>query len=263
MFILTLQCPERDKDMLISGLWDRSTDGVIEEGCEVQAFFAEQFDASEFAAFAPHWKLAEERDWVTETQQSWKPFAVGERFFLVPAWLDDAAPEGRLRLTIHPGLAFGTGADTTTQLCLEALERHLRTNARVLDLGTGTGILAEAALLLGAGSVTACDIDRDAAVQARLNIPPVVGVFAGSSRAVRSGSMDLIVANINAHTINVVADDLLRIARPGGTIVLSGVPVRDEGMLRLPFPVSERTERKEWLGLVCRAPTGENGSVKK
>jgi ribosomal protein L11 methyltransferase len=254
MFILTLQCPAQEKDMLISNLWDRNTEGVIEEGDRIQAFFSEQFDVAEFAAYAPQWKLAEERDWVAETQQSWKPFAVGQRFFLVPAWLDDAAPEGRLRLTIHPGLAFGTGADTTTQLCLEAMERNLRLGAHVLDLGTGTGILAEAALLLGAGSVTACDIDRDAAAQARLNIPSGAGVFAGSSRAIRTGSMDLIVANINAHTINVVADDLLRIARPGGTVVLSGVPVRDEGMLRLPFPVSERVERKEWLGLVCHTP---------
>lgn len=260
MFILTLYCHARDKDMLISRLWDRNTEGVIEEGDQVQAFFGEQFEACEFAAFGPQWKPAEERDWVTETQQSWKPFAVGEKFFLVPVWLDDAAPEGRLRLTIHPGLAFGTGADTTTQLCLEALERHLHPNARVLDLGTGTGILAEAALLLGAGSVTACDIDPGAAAQARLNIPPSAGVFAGSSRAVGSGSMDLIVANINAHTINVVAGDLLRIARPGGTIVLSGVPVRDEGMLRLPFAVSERVTRNEWLGLVCRTPlTGSGG----
>ena len=229
----------------------------------MQAFFAEQFDAAEFAAYSPQWKLAEERDWVSETQQFWKPFAVGTRLFLVPAWLNDAAPAGRLRLTIHPGLAFGTGADTTTQLCLEAMERHLLANACVLDLGTGTGILAEAALLLGAGSVIACDIDRDAAAQARLNTPAGVSVFAGSSRAVRSGSMDMIVANINAHTINVVAGDLLRIARPGGTIVLSGVPVRDESMLRLPFSIFERTERKEWLGLVCHTPAEENGSVEE
>ena len=75
--------------------------------------------------------------------------------------------------------------------------------------------------------------------------------------------MDLIVANINAHTINVVAGDLLRIARPGGTIVLSGVPARDEGMLRLPFAASGRVERKEWLGLVCHTPEAGSGSVGK
>lgn len=263
MFILTLSCPAREKDLIIANLWERNTEGVIEEGDRLQAFFAEQFDAAEFGAFSPQWSTAEERDWVAETEQSWKPFTVGTRFYLVPVWLDDSAPAGRLRLTIHPGMAFGTGADTTTQLCLEALERHLIEGDRVLDLGTGTGILAEAALLLGAASVMACDIDRDAARQARLNTPQDVSVFAGSSRAVRSGSMDLIVANINAHTINVVAGDLLRIARPGGTIVLSGVPVRDEAMLRLPFTAFERVERNEWLGLVCCTPGAENVSVVK
>lgn len=263
MFILTLICSADEKDILISNLWERSTEGVIEEGDQIQAFFADQFDAAEFAAFSPQWKAAEERDWVSETQQSWKPFAVGTRFFLVPAWLDDPAPEGRLRLTIHPGLAFGTGADTTTQLCLEAMESHVRTDDHVLDLGTGTGILAEAALLLGAASVTACDIDVDAAAQARLNTPPGVMVYAGSSRAVRTGCMDLIVANINAITINAVAADLLRIVRPGGTIILSGVPVRDEAMLQLPFTAGRRVERKEWLGLVCHTPVAENGSVVK
>ncbi len=251
MFILTLDCPSREKDLLISNLWDLGTEGVIEEGDQVQAFFGEQFDAAAFASYSPQWKLAEERDWAAETQASWTPFAVGERFYLVPAWLDDEAPEGRMRLTIHPGMAFGTGADTTTQLCLEAMERHLQPGAKVLDLGTGTGILAEAALLLGAGRVTACDIDCDAASQARRNIPAHVDVFAGSSKAVRSSSMDLIVANINANTINVVAADLSRILRPSGTIILSGVPVRDEAMLHLPFVVTGRVERKEWLGLVC------------
>ena len=251
MFILTLDCPAREKDLLISDLWELGTEGLIEDGGQVQAFFNEQFDAAKFNAYSPQWKPAEDRDWAAETQASWTSFAVGERFYLVPSWLNDCAPQGRLLLTIHPGMAFGTGADTTTQLCLEALERNLKPGAAVLDLGTGTGILAEAALLLGANTVTACDIDCDAAAQARRNIPTQVDVFAGSAKAVRSHSMDLIVANINAHTINAVAADLLRILRPGGTIILSGVPARDEAMLRLPFAISERVERREWLGLVC------------
>ena len=115
---------------------------------------------------------------------------VGERFFLVPEWRDDPAPPGRFRIAVNPGMAFGTGVHETTQLCIEALERVVRPGIAVLDVGTGSGILAQAARLLGAAKVYACDIDPVAVAIAGNG-------FIGSVNAVASAKVDVVVANIS------------------------------------------------------------------
>ena len=256
MKFLELTCGYEDKDTLIAELYEHGTLGVSETDFtpgrfRLQAFFDEQFDTGLFETFAPVWGDAEERDWRQESLDGWQPMEAGKRFYLVPAWRDDAAPEGRIRLTIHPGLAFGTGADTTTQLCLEALEECVKSGDRVFDIGTGTGILAEAAVLLGAGFVIACDTDPDAANTARENTPSAVNVFAGSSRAVASASMDVIVANIITETLGHIAPDMHRILKPGGTLILSGIAKQGAERLDGKFHVRERRERNEWLCLIC------------
>jgi ribosomal protein L11 methyltransferase len=111
-------------------------------------------------------------------------------------------------------MAFGTGRHETTQLCLEALETYVRPGVRVLDVGTGSGILAQAAALLGAGPVWACDIDPEAVEIARGNAGP--NLFIGSVDAVRSGAAGLIAANISPEAIARLAPELLRCLRPGG-----------------------------------------------
>ena len=83
------------------------------------------------------------------------PMEVGEKFFLVPEWRDDAPPPGRFRITVNPRMAFGTGVHESTRLCLEAMEEFVRPGSDVLDVGTGSGILAKAADLLGARRVIA------------------------------------------------------------------------------------------------------------
>jgi ribosomal protein L11 methyltransferase len=133
----------------------------------------------------------------------------------VPEWRDDPAPEGRFRITVNPGLAFGTGVHETTQLCIEALEDYVQPGMTVLDVGTGSGILREAARLLGAGRTYACDIDREAVAIAG-------DAFRGSVDAVRTAAADLAIANISPEAIVALAPDLLRAVRPGGVLICSG-----------------------------------------
>jgi len=181
--------------------------------------------------YKPVLERVEDHDWVAESRDRWQPVAVGDRFYLVPEWRDDPAPCGRIRLRTYPGMACGTGAHPATQLCLLAMEKHVHEGNSLLDVGTGSGILAEAARMLGADPVFACDIDPEAAAIAARNFSHSVArtpVFAGSLRSVRSTSMDRIVGNLNLAILRTLRKECDRVLRPGGCIILSGF--REEEM---------------------------------
>ena len=131
-------------------------------------------------------------------------------------------------------MAFGTGEHETTQLCLEALERHVQTGISVFDIGAGSGILAIAAKLLGAGQVSACDIDPEAVDIARENFLGAgvdASLFVGSLDAFRKDAADVIVSNISAGATQTLGGDLYRCLRPGGVALLSGFEPASAGSL--------------------------------
>ena len=200
-----------------------------------------------FAEFSPEFREEESTDWERATRDAWPPLCVGERFYLVAPWDQDAAvPPGRLRLEIYPGMACGTGRHPATQLCLQALERFVKPGARVLDVGSGSGILSDAARLVGAGSVIGCDIDPDAVRIARERVD--VPMFIGSADAIRSQWADVIVANIDAATLERIAPELERVRKPDSTLILSGFPDWDtpDG-----FSPREVLSQGEWRCFVC------------
>jgi ribosomal protein L11 methyltransferase len=205
---------------LLPELYDAGTLGIIEHDGWLEAFFEDAAVAARFGTPVP----AENRDWVQETYDAWPPFLVGERFFVAPPWCTEPAPPGRLRLEINPGLQCGTGQHPCTRLCLEAMEQIIRPGDSVLDVGTGSGILSVAAKLLGAGRVVACDIDPDAAKMAPF--------FVGSVDGVRSGSFDVVVANISEEVIGPMRADFERVA---ARRILSGF----------------QNEEGEWTRLIC------------
>jgi ribosomal protein L11 methyltransferase len=226
MFSLYLECGQAEKDHLIARLWERGSDGITEsdlpgDRCGLRAFFADDAEAPElsreFAGWSAFCQAEEPRDWIAEARSRLAPMCVGARFFLVPEWRDDPTPPGRMRIAVNPGMAFGTGAHETTQLCLEALERELKPGMTVLDVGTGSGILARAAALLGAGSVIASDIDPVAVELARQPFS-----FVGTVDAVRGASVDLAVANISPEAIIALAPQLMRVLRAEGVAIVSG-----------------------------------------
>ena len=260
MLVLHLQCATGEKDRLIAELWERGTAGITEEDApdgrsHLAAFFAEPVEVADLAAWEPRWEPVEDRDWVEVSQSQWAPVLVGARFYLVPAWSREPAPPGRLRLVMKPGQACGTGWHPATQLCLEAMERHVFPGAVVLDIGTGSGILAVAAGLLGAGPIHACDIDPDAAFAARDRLREervAASLFVGSVRSVRSAAIDVVVANINAETLLDMAPEIARIRKPGGRAILSGFPSRHLDRGRAAYPAgAEILEKEDWIALVC------------
>src|ERR1041384_7488763 len=143
MFSIEIECDREDQDLLVAELWEKGSAGIVElTPSRVRAFFEDQVDHKDLMHLFPGSTLRkeEDRDWVQSARQLMQPMEVGARFFLVPEWRDDPAPAGRFRLTVNPGMAFGTGVHETTRLCMEALEEHLKPGMSVLDVETGSGI---------------------------------------------------------------------------------------------------------------------------
>ena len=185
MFYLRLEVEPECVDTLLAELCQAGTAGVVEGDGFVEAFFEDSEAAARFGIPM----RAADRDWVQETEDAWPPLLVGEKFFVVAPWRKEPTPPGRFRLEINPGMQCGTGQHPCTRLCLEAMERVIGPGDRVLDVGTGSGILSIAAMMLGAATVVACDIDSAAARETLF--------FVGSVDAVRSGAFDVVVANIS------------------------------------------------------------------
>ena len=125
---------------------------------EALAFLYERY-SSEGIAHENSTSSINEADWANEWKQYFKPLEIGGKLVIRPTWEEYENQEGRKVLSIDPGMAFGTGGHATTRLCLETMERYIRPDVNVLDLGCGSGILSIAALLLGAKTATGVDID--------------------------------------------------------------------------------------------------------
>jgi ribosomal protein L11 methyltransferase len=223
MFSIEIEAPQDEKDLLVAELWEEGCAGISElEDGRLRAFFEDlgRRGSLNQKFRAVSWREEVEQDWVAISRAGWEPLAIGDRFFLVPDWRDDPAPPGRFRIVVNPGMAFGTGIHETTRLCLEALETHVRPSAPLLDVGTGSGILARAGALLGAGPVWACDTDPVAAEIAFAT--PSAAVFVGSVEAVRPAVAAVTVANISPEAITSLAPALLGTLLPGGVALVSG-----------------------------------------
>ncbi|MEF3273305.1 MAG: 50S ribosomal protein L11 methyltransferase [Chloroflexus sp.] len=227
--------------------------------------------------------LAEE-DWSNAWKQFYSVLRIGERIVIVPSWLDYQPIPNEIVLLLDPGMAFGTGLHPTTRLCLQLLERLVQPGQHVLDLGTGSGILAIAAAKLGAGTVLALDNDP-VAVQvaqenvARNQVQAIVQVAEGSLGAGQAmghwlsgdfgpdqpdpalsadtphAAFDLIVANLIAKVLVVLAPDLAAALKPGGRLVSSGIINVKEDDVATAFAAVglqqiERYVEGEWVALV-------------
>jgi ribosomal protein L11 methyltransferase len=243
MFSLEIDCESDGRDLLIAELWEQGVAGIAElDARTVRAFFEDDADRQALLAKYPgaRERVEEQRDWVADARDMLQPMEVGRRFFLVPEWRDDPAPEGRFRIVVNPGMAFGTGVHETTRLCIEAMEDYLRPGMSVLDVGTGQGILARAARLLGAKQVVACDTDPIAVEIAGEG-------FVGSVDAVAAASADLVLANISPEAITALAQDLLRVLRPGGILLASGFETHEVDLVRAALgPLREVRTKGNW-----------------
>ncbi len=210
----------------------------------------------------PSVRRLREEDWHEAWKKHFTPLRVG-RVLIVPTWAEhvDARPDDTVVL-LEPGMAFGTGLHPTTRLALRLLQQFLRPGMRVLDVGTGTGILAIAAAKLGAAQVTATDIDPLAVKAAREN---VTRNDAADRIDVREVSLppdeppfDLVVVNILHHVIlNLLDQGLWRYVRRGGHLLLSGIVLPHETEILLAISargghIVQRLQEEDWVALAVQ-----------
>jgi ribosomal protein L11 methyltransferase len=257
---LTLPASPDCSDGLTNFLWEQGALGVVEEEApgvppRLRAFFAESMSSTRLLAAVQDYQASLrslgfaieshgteiapllDEAWASAWQQSFPAREVGRRLLVLPPWIEaPARPAGTERVTviIEPGRAFGTGHHGTTEGCLVLLEEALAAGpgAAVLDIGTGTGILAIAALKLGAPTVLAIDVDPDAVSAAQVN----GGRNGCAGLSVRLAEpqeipdrFPLVLANLLTHTHLALVPQYARLVAPGGSLVLGGMLQDEDG----------------------------------
>ena len=211
--------------------------------------------------------VVDSEDWENNWRQYYQPIEIGRRLIIVPDWLETENQE-RIQLRLEPGLAFGTGAHATTQMCLEALDAMDLRGARVLDLGCGSGILGVGALVLGCAEVTACDIDPLAPEAARDNVkrnqvdPKKFRAFTGdilTDAALRKqigSAYQIVLANIVSDVIIPLSGFVRQFMAEGAGFICSGVIDSRAEEVRAAlknngFQIEQEKKKEEWYCFVC------------
>ncbi|MCH7480943.1 MAG: 50S ribosomal protein L11 methyltransferase [Chloroflexi bacterium] len=187
----------------------------------------------------PSYTFIEDANWMEAWKQHYHPIEVGKKILILPAWIDPPSDGDRIAIQIDPGMAFGTGAHPTTQLCLEWLERLIKPGSSVIDVGCGSGILSIAAAKLGADRVLAVDVDKKAVELAREsavlnNVGNRIDIVRGSVKEILDEQYSIthapiVVANILSRTLmNLLTQGLGNLITRDGRLMLSGILEENE-----------------------------------
>lgn len=282
---------DRQRDTSLGQWYERALNDIPEGEAEMKAYFATELGdiqttiiepLREFVASFPSfgldpgkgeisWHEVDEDDWANNWKQYYKPVRITDRLTIKPIWESYEAEDGEIVVELDPGMAFGTGTHPSTFLILRTLERNVHAGDKVIDVGTGSGILAIAAAKLGASQVLALDLDPVAVSSTRDNVqlngleqiivresdllsiidtdePDHLGI---------SLPVDLVVSNILAEIIVTFIDDVHRVLTTGGHFIASGIIKAKEHLVTsrlesLGFAIEQREQEEDWVALVAR-----------
>ncbi|WP_449445284.1 50S ribosomal protein L11 methyltransferase [Ureibacillus acetophenoni] len=209
--------------------------------------------------------LVDEEDWATAWKQYYHPVKISERFTIVPTWESyQPVSTDELIIELDPGMAFGTGTHPTTVMCLQALEKVVKKGDTVVDVGTGSGVLAIGAALLGARKVHALDLDEVAVKSALENVElnkvdHIIDVFHGNLLDSIHEPSDIVVGNLLAEIIMSFTDNAYSIVKPGGKYITSGIIgfKKDEvkqALEKSGFVIEEVLMMEDWVAIIASRP---------
>ena len=204
-----------------------------------------------------------EEEWATAWKKYYHPVKISERFTVVPTW-EEYTPvsSDELIIELDPGMAFGTGTHPTTVMSIQGLERFVKNDDVVIDVGTGSGVLSIASAMLGAKKVTALDLDEVAVESAKMNIKlnkvhPVVDVFQNNLLEGIQEKADVIVANILAEVIVRFTDAAAQCLKPGGYFITAGIIQQKkdevkESIESAGFQIEETVQMEDWVSFIAK-----------
>ncbi len=204
-----------------------------------------------------------EEEWATAWKKYYHPVKISERFTIVPTWEEyEPVNSDELLIELDPGMAFGTGTHPTTVMCIQALEKMVSKGDKVVDVGTGSGVLAIAAALLEASHVEALDLDEVAVQAAQMNVKlnnvdETVDVSQNNLLDGVHGTKDVVVANILAEVIMSFTEDVATALKPGGIFISSGIikqkknDVKDK-LLQSGFDILETIAMEDWIAFIAK-----------
>lgn len=281
----------KERDTTYGKLYDKPLNDIPEGRAVIQGYFDETMDMEVVMAELQErvveleqfdidtgnptysLKLVDDEEWATAWKQYFKPIRVTDRLTIKPTWEEYAATENEIIIELDPGMAFGTGTHATTTLCLQMLEKHMQGGEDVIDVGTGSGVLAIAAAKLGARQVLAVDLDPVAIhsanentaqnqLEAQINVKlsDLLGVLKESE----SGGdlnvhipVQIVVANILAEIILLFVQDVYDVLQPGGIYIASGIITSKEQLVEQAFvdanfEIIEKSYDGDWVAIVAR-----------
>ncbi|HEX9973697.1 MAG TPA: 50S ribosomal protein L11 methyltransferase [bacterium] len=209
-----------------------------------------------------HVQMIEDQDWNAIWKQSIKPIEIEGKILIKPSWIDIKPSPNMHIIEIDPQMAFGTGTHATTQLMLKFIIEHIGKSSRIMDIGTGTGILAMAAALLSEARIIAFDNDPIAAATAQQNfqknhVHNQICLFCGTLDAIKKIQFDLVLANINRSTIVPMLSDIYDKMKTSGLAILSGILIEEKNEItkhlnRFPLKIVAEKQIDEWIGFVIQ-----------
>lgn len=248
----------KGKKSVVTGYFDAGTDekeilkaveGKIED-LEKEGYHIGEYEITNKSIY--------EEDWANNWKKYYKTTKIGEKIVVNPIWENYKPKPGEIIINMDPGMAFGTGTHETTRMCVKALEKHVKIDSEVFDIGTGSGILSIAASKLGAKKVTAVDLDKVAVDAAKDNVSfnniNNVEVLNGNLMDLVKGKADIVVANIIADIIMLLAKDVKNFLKEDGVFISSGIikerkndvveKLKEEG-----YNIINISEEGEWVAI--------------